>query len=81
MDKDKLMQFGELAEKIELLEQHVIQLKADIVATTADIKDLKAQKHTLIIELRPAFGLRPGPKAKAERKRRVKKVVTEAPES
>ena len=81
MDKDKLMQFADLDEKIQLLEQHTIQLKADIVTTTKDIKDLKVQKHALMLELRPAFNMRPGPKPKVERKRRSKKVVEAAPES
>jgi hypothetical protein len=78
MDKNKLMQFADLDEKIQLLEQHTIQLKADIVTTTKDIKDLKVQKHALMLELRPAFNMRPGPKPKVERKRRSKKVVEEA---
>lgn len=75
MDKDKLLKFADLAESITLLEEANIQHKEEIAQNIEGIKALKEQKHALMIELRPAFGLRPGPKAKVERKRRSKKLV------
>jgi hypothetical protein len=73
MDKDKLIQFADLDESITKLEEANTQHKEDIAQNVEAIKALKIQKHTLMVELRPAFNLRPGPKAKVERKRKPKK--------
>jgi dynactin complex subunit len=73
MDKDKLIQFADVDEKIALEEAQVKHLQEQIAMSKELIKDLKAQKHALMLELRPAFNLRPGPKAKVVKPRKPRK--------
>jgi hypothetical protein len=81
MSKETAIKYFELDDQIKELEAKNMEHKKQVVENTEAIKMLKLQKHDLLIELRPAFNMRPGPKPKVERKRRSKKVIEAAPES